>query len=68
MSDAINQHKKLAMGQPVKMAAGGPVKSLTHKGVMPAIKGQPMDPITKAKRNNGIPGYKKGGSVKGGKC
>lgn len=37
-------------------------------GVLPAIKGQPMSPITKAKMNNGIPGYKKGGTAKSCKC
>lgn len=68
MADAINQHKKLAMGKPVGFAKGGAVgaKSLTPKGVMPAIKGQPMSPLTKAKMNNGIPGFKSGGKVKKG--
>ena len=37
-------------------------------GVMPAIKGQPMNPLTKAKMNNGVPGFKKGGPAKGCKC
>ena len=69
MTDAINQHKAMAMGKKPAFAKGGPVgsKALTA-GVMPAIKGQPMSPITKAKRNNGIPGFKNGGSVKGEKC
>ena len=43
-------------------AKGGVV--VKAAGVMPAIKGQPMNPITKAKMNNGIPGYKAGGKVK----
>lgn len=47
-------------------AVGGAVKAPKIGGVMPAIKGQPMNPITKAKRNNGIPGYKAGGKVKCG--
>lgn len=46
-------------------ATGGRIKP---KGVMPATKGQPMNPLTKAKMNNGIPGYKKGGIIKGCKC
>jgi len=32
------------------------------------IKGVPMSPLTKAKMNNGIPGYKKGGKIKDCKC
>lgn len=52
--EAISQHKQMAQGKPVGFAKGG--------GVMPPIKGQPMSPLTKAKKNNGIPGYKKGGA------
>lgn len=49
-------------------AAGGVVKVNSKRipGVMPAIKGQPMNPLTKAKMNNGVPGYKAGGKVKCG--
>lgn len=48
-------------------AKGGVVvKAPRISGVMPAIKGQPMNPLTKAKRNNGVPGYKAGGKVKCG--
>lgn len=57
----INQHKRMAAGEKdVGFKKGG--------GVMPAIKGQPMNPLTKAKMNNGIPGFKKGGPAKGCKC
>lgn len=48
-------------------AGGGMVVKVPRiRGVMPAIKGQPMNPLTRAKRNNGIPGYKEGGKVKCG--
>lgn len=61
----INQHKRMAMG--VALTKGGAVPRM--RGVMPAIKGQPMNPLTKAKMNNGVPGYKAGGKVKAGcKC
>lgn len=64
----INQHKRMAMGESVGFAKGGAVTSRI-KGVMSPIKGQPMNPLTKAKMNNGIPGYKVGGKVKPGcKC
>ena len=67
----INQHKAMAMGKAPGFAKGGAVGKPPSmpSGVMPAIKGQPMSPITKAKMNNGIPGYKAGGKVKAGcKC
>lgn len=44
---------------PPGYAKGGRIR-----GIMPAIKGQPMNPLTRAKRNNGIPGYKAGGKIK----
>jgi len=48
-------------------AKGGIVKlPRVPGGVMPTIKGQKLNPLEKAKRNNGIPGYKDGGNVK--KC
>lgn len=56
----------MAKQQP--LAKGGVVKSPRVPGVMSPLKGQPMNPLTKAKMNNGIPGYKKGGSTKGCKC
>lgn len=53
--------------KPAGYARGGTVKSVPRiTGVMPNIKGQPLSPLEKAKRNNGIPGYKAGGKVK--KC
>ncbi len=58
----INQHKKMAMGKSLGYAKGGVI--VKPVGVMPAIKGQPMNPITKAKMANGIPGFKAGGKVK----
>ena len=61
----INQHKRMAMGEAVGFAKGGVVTSRI-KGVMSPIKGQPMNPLTKAKMNNGMPGYKAGGKVKCG--
>ncbi len=52
-----------------KCATGGSIPRPKLKGVMPAIKGQPMNPLTKAKMNNGVPGYKKGGTAtKGCTC
>lgn len=65
------QHKRMAMGEPVGFAKGGMVKAA--RNVMPAtpvgqIKGTPMSPLTKAKMQNGIPGYKKGGTAKDCKC
>ena len=44
---------------PKKMAAGGNVPFLKS--------GKPMSPITKAKMQNGIPGFKSGGKVKADK-
>ena len=61
---ATTQHKRAAQGESVGLKKGGSVP----RGVMPAIKGQPMNPLTKAKMNNGIPGYVKGGIIKGRKC
>ena len=58
---AINQHKQMAMGEPIKMAKGGGVPFLKS--------GKPTSPLTDAKRANGIPGFKKGGKVAAkGKC
>lgn len=51
MSKDIPQHKRMAMGQ--KLASGG---SVLKTGI-------PDSPIEKSKRNNGIPGFKKGGSI-----
>ena len=43
-------------------------KEMAKGGLVKPLKGAPMSPITKAKMQNGIPGYKKGGSTKGSKC
>lgn len=56
---AINQHKKMAMGEPVQMKRGGLVKNAA-----PLRKtGMPDSPMEKVKRANGIPGIKNGGKV-----
>ena len=62
MVQAIRQHKLLAMGKSVggsdkkdKFASGG--------SVSPMKTGLPTSPLTDAKRNNGIPGFKKGGKA-----
>ena len=58
MATNISQHKQMAMGKTTPgYKSGGSVK-------MP--KGMPMNPLTKAKMNNGVPGFKKGGAAKGG--
>jgi len=50
------------------MAKGGSIKLKPVRDVG-ALKGVPMSPLTKAKMQNGIPGYKKGGPAKKGcKC
>lgn len=57
---AIGQHKSMAMGKslakapaPGRFAAGGQVAPLKT--------GLPTNPITDAKRANGVPGFKRGG-------
>lgn len=56
------------------MAKGGSVNlPKAVRSIMPSspvgqIKGVPMSPLTKAKMNNGIPGYKKGGKIKDCEC
>jgi hypothetical protein len=80
MSKAINLHKKLAMGATqvseykrggavVKgYARGGSVSKGTVGSSVPAIavtpSGRAANPLTAAKQTNGIPGLKRGGSVK----
>ena len=49
-------------------AGGGLIKVPRIRGVMPPIKGQPMNPVTRAKRNNGVPGFKDGGKIKSCGC
>lgn len=53
-TNQTGQHKRLAMGEKVGYAKGGPV--------LPT--GKKESPITVAKRNNGVPGFKSGGKVK----
>lgn len=72
-SKPINQHKRLAMGDTVKgYAKGGSIgvnvaaRAPVGGGDMvpkPGA-GRAMSPITVAKRNNGVPGMKKGGTCK----
>lgn len=69
--EAINLHKQNAMGKKVGFAGGGMVPQA--RSVMPALPVRaraavPMSPLEVAKRNNGIPGFKKGGSAKGKGC
>lgn len=63
MSKEISQHKRLAMGdrEDARYKSGGPIVTprLSSKP-----KGMPMNPITKAKMQNGVPGLKKGGKCK----
>ena len=59
MVQAINQHKALAMGLKPAFKSGGGVPFLKS--------GKKDSPLEVAKRANGIPGFKKGGSSKG-KC
>jgi hypothetical protein len=61
----VPQHKNLAMGKAVGFARGGRV-NVTPVGagaMVPSGKGS--NPLTTAKRNNGIPGMKKGGKMPG---
>jgi hypothetical protein len=57
MSDAINQHKRMAMGQGMKK--GGLVKPVSAS---PPKSGLKNSPIENVKRANGVPGMKKGGA------
>ena len=59
-SDQMGQHKRLAMGKPVNgLKMGGAVTVKT---------GMKDSPLTMAKRENGVPGFKAGGKVKGKGC
>ncbi len=55
-SNAIPQHKQMAMGLKPAFKAGGAVPFLKS--------GKKDSPLETAKRANGIPGFKKGGKVK----
>jgi hypothetical protein len=75
----ISQHKRLAMGdRPDKRYAhGGPIITPPRPRVAPPppiaaqpatgtrlrVPGQPMNPVTKMKMQNGIPGMKRGGKL-----
>lgn len=57
----ISQRKRMAMGEgKIGFKDGGslPAPKIDKSGV-------PMSPLTKAKRDNGIPGFKKGGRNRG---
>lgn len=58
-TQAIPQHKQMAMGIKPAFKSGGAVPFLKS--------GKPDSPLELAKRSNGVPGFKKGGSTKG-KC
>lgn len=66
---AIPQHKRVAMGgghTPLGYARGGTVPK--PAATVPAVSGgvsAPDNPLTLARRTNGIPGMRSGGGVKG---
>ena len=64
----VSQHHRMACGESIGFARGGSVPSLKKSTPVGALKGVPMSPLTKVKMNNGVPGYKKGGTAKGCKC
>jgi hypothetical protein len=61
----IPQHKRMAAGKSAVFARGGSVPSPMPSLPMRARVAVPMSPLEVAKRNNGVPGFKKGGSAKG---
>lgn len=57
----IPQRKQMAMGKSVPQGAGG---KFARGGSVPSLKtGIPDNPITDAKRANGVKGIKNGGKV-----
>ena len=58
MAQAINQHKQMAMGLKPAFKSGGLVPSSQF-----LKSGKKDSPLETAKRNNGIPGFKKGGKA-----
>lgn len=69
MSDSVNQHKRMAMGQKVTgMARGGAVlrAPVGASSMVPAPTGPARSSLTDSRRNNGIPGMCGGGSMKKG--
>ena len=70
MSAAINQHKRMAMGQgvPQNLARGGSVASpVGSSGMVPRPSGASQSPLVTARHNNGVPGMCGGGAMKGKK-
>lgn len=61
----IRQRARLAMGDTVKGYAKGGSIGIGAPVVAKPTSGLPESPVTRAKRNNGIPGMKKGGSCGG---
>lgn len=62
MSDNISQHKRMAMGEKPGFKKGGLVMGSNPPAKVPSLKtGMRDTPMETAKRNNGIPGMKKGG-------
>ncbi len=57
-SEAIGQHKRMAMGKTVGFKSGGLVPSTSF-----LKSGKKDSPLETAKRNNGIPGFKAGGKA-----
>ena len=72
MSDAINQHKRMAMGKSAQgYARGGSVGNVNATPVGGGALvpkpggGLPRGALATARRNNGVPGMCSGGRVKG---
>ena len=66
MSSAINQHKRMAMGQgaPQNLARGGRVSApVGSSGMVPRPSGAAQSPLTTARHNNGVPGMCGGGTA-----
>lgn len=61
-NSAIGQHKQMAAGNmKVGFANGGAVPAAMPSLPMRPRVAVPMNPLTKAKMANGVPGFKKGG-------
>lgn len=59
-SKDIPQHKRMAMGERVNYRGGGSI-SISNVSSTPLKSGKPDSPLEKAKRDNKVPGMKKGG-------
>jgi hypothetical protein len=59
MSSNIPQHKRMAMGEKPGFKRGGSVSPSSTKPLKSGMKDSPLETV---KRNNGIPGMKKGGA------